>query len=88
MVVRGMARQAHTDKCRKRFEKEMSDDERVKASREREYEFIAKEIERNAKAQTANDVTREQQANNDAGTPTKRTTSPRIIMGKRHTNEI
>ena len=50
MFRRGMARQAHTEACRRRFEKEMADDDRVKASVEREMDFVAREVERDVEA--------------------------------------
>ena len=50
MFTRGMVRQAHTEACRRRFEKDMADDERVKASVEREKDFVAREVERDVQA--------------------------------------
>ena len=44
--LRGKARQGHTEKCRKRFEEAMKDDERVKASKAKVDEFISKAIEK------------------------------------------
>ena len=68
MFTRGVARQAHTEACRRRFEREMADDERVKASVEREKDFVAREVERDVEARKA----KEGQAVTDRSSSEKR----------------
>ena len=43
-IVRGTARQGHSEECRKRMEECLKDDERIKRARDRMTEYAAEKI--------------------------------------------